>query len=160
MDAVPDKILKKKLRKREEKRKAKKLKQKAEQEKKEEDDEQVKEQEIIENISPQQDLKFAHLTKEKPRKRKQEGEDHAEVDEEDESKGGKKMKKMAKTDEQQLPGTSVGMSNILSDKSFSSLESHVSEATMKGIVEMGFTHMTDIQASECYQQGFFNCHYF
>lgn len=44
-----------------------------------------------------------------------------------------------------VPGTSVGMSNILSDKSFSSLESHVSEATMKGIAEMGFTHMTDIQ---------------
>jgi ATP-dependent RNA helicase DDX18/HAS1 len=38
------------------------------------------------------------------------------------------------------------MSNILSDKSFASLSSHVSESTMKGIEEMGFTHMTDIQA--------------
>ena len=44
-----------------------------------------------------------------------------------------------------VPGTTVGMSNILSDKSFASLEAHVSEATMKGITEMGFTHMTDIQ---------------
>ena len=44
-----------------------------------------------------------------------------------------------------VPGTSVGMSNILSDKSFASLEAHVSEATMKGITEMGFSHMTDIQ---------------
>ncbi len=38
------------------------------------------------------------------------------------------------------------MSNILSDKSFASLSDHVSEATMKGITDMGFTHMTDIQA--------------
>lgn len=38
------------------------------------------------------------------------------------------------------------MAGILSDKSFDSLKSHVCEATLKGISDMGFTHMTDIQA--------------
>lgn len=44
-----------------------------------------------------------------------------------------------------VPGTSLG-ATILSDKSFSSLKGHVSANTLKGIEDMGFTQMTDIQA--------------
>ncbi len=45
-----------------------------------------------------------------------------------------------------VPGSNVEMAGILSDKSFESLKGHVCEATLKGIADMGFTHMTDIQA--------------
>ena len=44
-----------------------------------------------------------------------------------------------------VPGSSLGV-GILSDTSFKSLEGKVSEETLLGIEEMGFTHMTEIQA--------------
>lgn len=44
-----------------------------------------------------------------------------------------------------LPGSQLG-AGILSDKSFAALAPLVSEATLKGIEEMGFTKMTEIQA--------------
>merc|ERR1712111_193156 len=40
----------------------------------------------------------------------------------------------------------MGSLGILSDKSFKSLSPHVSEATLKGIEDMGFSHMSEIQA--------------
>ena len=48
-------------------------------------------------------------------------------------------------DDSQLPGSAISL-GILSDKSFKSLGPHVSEATLKGIEDMGFTHMSEIQA--------------
>uniref|UniRef100_A0A146MF85 ATP-dependent RNA helicase n=1 Tax=Lygus hesperus TaxID=30085 RepID=A0A146MF85_LYGHE len=44
-----------------------------------------------------------------------------------------------------LPGSSAGL-QISTDTSFSSLEGKVSEATLNGIKDMGFTNMTEIQA--------------
>jgi ATP-dependent RNA helicase DDX18/HAS1 len=46
---------------------------------------------------------------------------------------------------QKLPGSDIAV-RILTDTSFKVLEGSVSEATLKGIADMGFTHMTDIQA--------------
>jgi len=48
-------------------------------------------------------------------------------------------------DDKALPGSSLGV-GILSDKSFSSLAPLVSEATLTGVNEMGFSQMTEIQA--------------
>lgn len=48
-------------------------------------------------------------------------------------------------DEAQLPGSSLCL-GILSDQKFSSLEDKVCEATLMGIKDMGFTTMTEIQA--------------
>ena len=48
--------------------------------------------------------------------------------------------------EPELPGSKAAMAGILSDKSFTSLKDHVCDKTLEGIKEMGFTHMTDIQA--------------
>ena len=45
-----------------------------------------------------------------------------------------------------VPGSSTGMLGILSDQSFGSLKDTLCKATMQGIEDMGFTHMTDIQA--------------
>ncbi|XP_046967180.1 probable ATP-dependent RNA helicase pitchoune [Vanessa cardui] len=48
-------------------------------------------------------------------------------------------------DESQLPGSSLCL-GILSDQKFSSLKEKVCEATLMGIKDMGFTTMTEIQA--------------
>ena len=50
-----------------------------------------------------------------------------------------------------LPGSKAGAVSILSDKTFTGLaealgSGGISEASLKGIADMGFTHMTDIQA--------------
>jgi len=68
-------------------------------------------------------------------------------------KPSKKLNKPASSDvdndnektESQLPGSSISL-GILSDKSFKSLSPHVSEATLKGIEDMGFSHMSEIQS--------------
>jgi len=44
-----------------------------------------------------------------------------------------------------VPGSEVAM-RVLADTSFKSLEGAVSEATLKGVADMGFSHMTEIQA--------------
>ena len=54
-------------------------------------------------------------------------------------------------DKDKLPGSKAGAVSILSDKTFSGLSEAlgnggISDATLKGIADMGFTHMTDIQA--------------
>jgi len=52
----------------------------------------------------------------------------------------------ATNEDVKLPGTSTGMLGILSDKSFDSIKDVLCKSTMQGIQDMGFTHMTDIQA--------------
>lgn len=49
-------------------------------------------------------------------------------------------------EDNKLPGSNLEMAGILSDKSFESLKGNVCDATLQGITDMGFTHMTDIQA--------------
>ncbi|XP_053397744.1 uncharacterized protein LOC123552273 isoform X3 [Mercenaria mercenaria] len=49
-------------------------------------------------------------------------------------------------EEQTLPGSSLGV-GIVTDKSFKSLEGRVCANTLDGIKDMGFTHMTEIQAN-------------
>lgn len=46
---------------------------------------------------------------------------------------------------EKLPGTSLGI-EISTDTSFTSLEGKISDLTLKGVRDMGFTNMTDIQA--------------
>jgi len=46
----------------------------------------------------------------------------------------------------ELPGNKAELAGIISDKSFASLKGHVCDKTLNGITDMGFTHMTDIQA--------------
>lgn len=49
------------------------------------------------------------------------------------------------TESEALPGSSCAL-QVENDNSFSSLEGHVSEKTLKGVADMGFTKMTEIQA--------------
>ncbi|CAH1798237.1 unnamed protein product [Owenia fusiformis] len=71
-------------------------------------------------------------------------EDESGEDGEDEDSGPKEIGG-SEPIESQLPGSSVGL-EISSDTSFKSLEGKVCDLTLKGIVDMGFTHMTEIQA--------------
>lgn len=45
-----------------------------------------------------------------------------------------------------LPGSSSALETLLSDNSFEALRGKVSDATLKAVVEMGFSKMTEIQA--------------
>ncbi|KAL5010186.1 hypothetical protein ScPMuIL_012491 [Solemya velum] len=59
--------------------------------------------------------------------------------------GASEYQEESDQEEQTLPGTSIG-AGILTDTSFKSLEGAVSDASLNGIKDMGFTHMTEIQA--------------
>ena len=178
---LPDKILAKKLKKRE-KKKAEKLKKKR-------DEEQVKEPNVgerdcdsdtaeVDNVVPADNLvdntaaggndevseetnaekavekmtkkkkKNKHKmqetgsTTEPPKKKKKEADSGQEEEKEEESVDIATENK----DNVSLPGSSLGL-GILSDKSFSSLAPLVSEATLQGVADMGFTTMTEIQSA-------------
>eukprot|EP00096_Caligus_rogercresseyi_P004032 TRINITY_DN1815_c0_g1_i1.p1 TRINITY_DN1815_c0_g1~~TRINITY_DN1815_c0_g1_i1.p1 ORF type:complete len:602 (+),score=165.27 TRINITY_DN1815_c0_g1_i1:29-1834(+) len=60
--------------------------------------------------------------------------------------GGKGSTEAQEEDDVQLPGSKLGSVGILSDKSFTSLQESVCEQTLSGIQDMGFTQMTEIQA--------------
>ncbi|KAI4488527.1 hypothetical protein M0802_011530 [Mischocyttarus mexicanus] len=47
--------------------------------------------------------------------------------------------------EKNLPGSSLGL-QVIKDNSFEVLSKHVCQNTLKGIKDMGFTHMTEIQS--------------
>merc|ERR1740128_848699 len=73
-----------------------------------------------------------------------EGGEEKEEDEKEEKPAEKEATNTA-TGGSVLPGTTIG-AGILSDRSFASLKDKVCETSLRGIEEMGFTHMTEIQA--------------
>jgi len=77
----------------------------------------------------------------KKKKKKKQQENGSKSQEEEDSQPTESMDTTA-----ELPGNKAEMAGILSDKSFESLKGHVCEKTLNGINDMGFTHMTDIQA--------------
>ncbi|XP_062611076.1 uncharacterized protein LOC134272917 [Saccostrea cucullata] len=97
-----------------------------------EDDDEEEEEEETETIDNKQDKKKRKLNSQ-------------QTDSSESSKKKLKTEPDSK-EEQKLPGTTVG-GGILTDTSFSSLEGVVSDLSLKGIADMGFTHMTEIQAS-------------
>jgi len=127
------------------------------------DDPPVKKQKTEE---PKSDEPEAKSSKKKKKDKKKKVEAPKEEEEEEESdalesekvipKPSKKINKPAASEETagedngdkndpRLPGSAISL-GILSDKSFKSLAPHVSEATLKGIEDMGFTNMSEIQA--------------
>ncbi|KAM6397129.1 ATP-dependent RNA helicase DDX18 [Pluvialis apricaria] len=73
------------------------------------------------------------------KKVKTEGES-AEVEDEDKQDSGEKEE-----EEDEVPSLPLGVTGAFEDNSFTSLADLVSENTLKGINDMGFTHMTEIQ---------------
>ncbi|XP_068877294.1 ATP-dependent RNA helicase DDX18 isoform X2 [Aphelocoma coerulescens] len=71
------------------------------------------------------------------------GEDEsAEVEDGDKQDSGEKE---VEEEEDEVPSLPLGVTGAFEDNSFASLAGSVSENTLKGINDMGFTHMTEIQ---------------
>ena len=143
--SLQDKILKRKLKKKE-KQKLKILNDRRQEDELENTSEEVpvsenENQSVAEKRKAEDNVDQPESKKKKKKKKKSvETEDNSEekvVENEEEVKGN---------EESELPGSKAAMAGILSDKSFESLKSHVCDKTLEGIKDMGFTHMTDIQA--------------
>merc|ERR1711983_522231 len=81
----------------------------------------------------------------KKKKMKETTENSSEQMDEDTNDSSDKKDTNEMTGGSELPGSSVSI-GILSDRSFDSLSDSISENTMKGIKDMGFSMMTEIQA--------------
>jgi len=139
--SLQEKILKRKLKKKEkqklkviEDRKTAKLEEDSLVENSEENESQGLKRELEDSENP--DTPAPPVKKKKKKKKQQENGATSQDDEDNQP-----------TDSTaELPGNKAELAGILSDKSFESLKSHVCEKTLNGINDMGFTHMTDIQA--------------
>ncbi|XP_068621668.1 probable ATP-dependent RNA helicase pitchoune isoform X2 [Battus philenor] len=148
---TPDKILLRKIKKREKK----KLKLIAS--KKQNDEiENTTDVEIVNNNSTKRPCENSEgditiLPKKKSKKKQNEDTNSDKIKEEAVTNNESKEKVSNATicekqdDNSQLPGSSLCL-GILSDQKFSSLEGKVCESTLMGIKDMGFTTMTEIQA--------------
>ncbi|RMC18773.1 hypothetical protein DUI87_04669 [Hirundo rustica rustica] len=77
------------------------------------------------------------------KKAKTEEDESAEVEDGDKQDSGEK--EMEEEEEDEVPSLPLGLTGAFEDNSFASLAGSVSENTLKGINDMGFTHMTEIQ---------------
>jgi len=135
---MPDSQLKRKMKRREENRKRAAMK----------NEEAALEEETENGTAPAKEELTVTEPPVKKSKSEPESPEEPENGEKDEAENGKNDEAENSADEDesdQLPGTSIG-TGILSDKSFASLEGSVSDLTLKAIVEMGFTNMTEIQS--------------
>ncbi|XP_057286318.1 ATP-dependent RNA helicase DDX18 [Pezoporus wallicus] len=76
------------------------------------------------------------------KKAKTEEDESAKVEDEEEQDSGEKKEE---EEDDEVPSLPLGVTGAFEDNSFTSLASVVSENTLKGINDMGFTHMTEIQ---------------
>ncbi|XP_008495249.2 ATP-dependent RNA helicase DDX18 [Calypte anna] len=72
-------------------------------------------------------------------------EEDESVEVEGEEKQGSGEKEGEEEEEDEVPNLPLGVTGAFEDNSFTSLAGLVSENTLKGINDMGFTHMTEIQ---------------
>nr|XP_022920489.1 probable ATP-dependent RNA helicase pitchoune [Onthophagus taurus] len=131
--SLPDKVLLRKIKKRE-KNKLKVLQNK-EAEKLQKNS--IKDEEIDDD-NDENELKEPPKKKRKKNKKNESDEETNDDIEEDEDN-------IEDDDSKQLPGTSTGL-EILSECTFDSFKDKVCEQTLKGISDMGFTTLTEIQA--------------
>ncbi|KAL0274928.1 UNVERIFIED_CONTAM: hypothetical protein PYX00_002945 [Menopon gallinae] len=85
------------------------------------------------------------VKKKKKKKLKSESEGESNEVKNGDVEGDKINGSLNNNEETQLPGSNLTL-GILSNNAFTSLKDKVSENTLKGIADMGFTHMTEIQA--------------
>ncbi|KAM3607458.1 uncharacterized protein V6R79_008059 [Siganus canaliculatus] len=75
----------------------------------------------------------------------EEGDDDDDDDDDDEEDDEEMDREKGEDDEEDQPELPAGLTGAFEDTSFASLEGLVSENTLKGVKEMGFEHMTEIQ---------------
>ncbi|XP_051161355.1 probable ATP-dependent RNA helicase pitchoune [Leptopilina boulardi] len=169
--SVPEKVLMRKIKKRE-KKKLEFLKQRAEEqqnEKSKDTESETEEVKVTNGLGvkrkKKEDVEPVKKKKKKVKKNKVEVESISDEEEEneeekeeteeengeiteDEEKDDENLEKQNNTDKFEnftLPGCSVGL-EVFKNPEFSSLEDKICENTLKGISDMGFTKMTEIQA--------------
>ncbi|XP_058789325.1 probable ATP-dependent RNA helicase pitchoune [Phymastichus coffea] len=164
--SVPDKVLMRKIRNRE-KNKLKILKEKELQKQNDEKNEEENNKSTLKKgvKRPAEEHSVKKKKKKKNKVKVQETQEDevsdaeqvktvaSEKDEnDDEQKDGKNNEQDSDTQEgvetepiEKLPGSSIGLA-ITTDRSFETLKDKVCESTLKAIADMGFTHMTEIQA--------------
>ncbi|PZC75254.1 hypothetical protein B5X24_HaOG206516 [Helicoverpa armigera] len=148
---TPDKILMRKIKKRE-KKKLKLINKKtngvsdvnAETENNTEIEVKKRPREDSKNSVPKKKKKKVKEVKPEPVEVKEESESEGSDSDADEENADNDAENDTNT-ESQLPGSSLCL-GILSDQKFSALEGKVCESTLMGIKDMGFTTMTEIQA--------------
>ncbi|XP_068543391.1 ATP-dependent RNA helicase DDX18 [Anas acuta] len=79
------------------------------------------------------------------KKAKTEEDKSVEAEDEDGKDSGEKEVEEEEEEEDEVPSLPLGLTGGFEDNSFTSLDGLVSENTLKGINDMGFTHMTEIQ---------------
>ncbi|XP_069636966.1 ATP-dependent RNA helicase DDX18 [Haliaeetus albicilla] len=79
------------------------------------------------------------------KKAKSEEDESVGVEDGDEQDSGEKEAEEEEGEEDEVPCLPLGVTGAFEDNSFTSLAGVVSENTLKGINDMGFTHMTEIQ---------------
>lgn len=156
--SVPDKVLMRKIVKRE-KNKLKVLKERSIKQNGEVELENL-ENDIDEDTTEEKIGIKRPMTQNGPAKKKKKNQeistilDEQKVDEEpdndsndtkSEENENTQLKNTTDNIEKNLPGSSLGL-EVLNNNSFETLSKRVCENTLKGIQDMGFTHMTEIQA--------------
>ncbi|XP_021193906.3 probable ATP-dependent RNA helicase pitchoune [Helicoverpa armigera] len=149
---TPDKILMRKIKKRE-KKKLKLINKKtngvsednAEAENNTEIEVKKRPREDSENAVPKKKKKKVKEVKPEPVAVKEESDSEGSDSDADEDNKADDDEENETNTESQLPGSSLCL-GILSDQKFSALEGKVCESTLMGIKDMGFTTMTEIQA--------------
>jgi len=120
-------------------------------ENKNEDANEIKKRKVDEADQTNDEPKKKKKKKKKEQKSEIAGNEVKESETESQEEGDKddKVEKVEEINSEKnvmsLPGSSLGM-GILSDKSFAGLAPSVSEATLNGVSDMGFVNMTEIQA--------------
>nr|KAF7429798.1 hypothetical protein H0235_006196 [Vespula pensylvanica] len=159
--SIPDKVLMRKIRKRE-KNKLKVLKERSDKQNGE-----VKNKDLEENIGQddveekvgtkrlakqdgpvkkkKKELKTSKIENEQEASQEQNNDVNSDEIDIVEESDNIQLKNSKDVVEESLPGSSVGL-EITKDNSFETLNERVCENTLKGIKDMGFTHMTEIQA--------------
>ncbi|NXT92189.1 DDX18 helicase, partial [Anhinga rufa] len=79
------------------------------------------------------------------KKVKTEEDEPVEIEDEDKQYSGEREVEEEDGEEDEVPSLPLGVTGAFEDNSFTSLAGVVSENTLKGINDMGFTHMTEIQ---------------
>ncbi|KAK4883513.1 hypothetical protein RN001_006832 [Aquatica leii] len=143
--SIQDKVLLRKIKKRE-KQKLKILQLKeAEKKEKEQNKQEISELPVGKGKRKQSNDAGVSKSKKKKRTKNTVVEEEIDVDKSDSEEDEMSENDETSTKKEMLPGSNVTL-EILSNRSFESLSDKVCEATLKGISDMGFTTLTEIQA--------------
>ncbi|XP_054266551.1 probable ATP-dependent RNA helicase pitchoune [Macrosteles quadrilineatus] len=111
----------------------------------EEDGDSIQENSLNGSVESSSGPDSKQMKNKKKKKKKTLSESDASISTESQPQESSSKKEKADENNLLLPGSSLSL-DLLKDSSFSTLQGHVCEQTLKAVEEMGFTNMTEIQA--------------